>query len=121
MGKKETWEGTNVPRKAYATYVMGKDAILNFKTPVELFTTEEKNKMKKITVKQQLKNANVIIVEREKLIDYLRIQLANQNRLIDRARIEGNNLIEMYFVRSLKYNKLAGKHNAIRSLVTNND
>ncbi len=99
----------------YSTYVMGKDAILGFNVPSKLDTTGmEKMKTKKLTIKQQLKYVNDALAEKDDTIQSLRLQMADQNRLLERVRVEGNQLIE-------KYNKLAGKYNAIRSLVTNDD
>lgn len=112
LPKPKFWEGTKVPRAAYATYVCGKDAFI-LGAPLK-FGAAEKKKMKKLTIKQQIKKLEA---DRDFYIAECarkRTQLSEQNRLLDRARIEGNELID-------KYNKLAGKLNAIRSLVTNND
>lgn len=99
-------------KKAYRTYMLGKEAMLSAIMP--LGKSAIGKKMKKLTVKQQLKEA--IASRDEALANNARLitQLQDQNRLLDRARTEGNQLIDTY-------NKLAGKFNAIRSLVTNND
>jgi hypothetical protein len=111
------WAGTTVPKKAYTTYVMGKDAITAFNVPnfnASTLSVADRKKMKKITKKQELNNAYKAIAEKDNLIISLRKQLREQNELLDRARKEGNDLIALY-------NKLAGKFNALRSLVTSND
>ena len=43
-----TWEGTTVPRKAYSTYIFGKDANISIALPNGIV---EKKKMKKLTVR----------------------------------------------------------------------
>ena len=89
--------------------------MFNINVPSKLDTTGmEKMKIKKLTKKQELKNAYEAIKEKDNLIVSLRDQLRDQNNLLDRARKEGNDLIALY-------NKLAGKFNALRSLVTSND
>lgn len=99
-------------KKAYSTYIFGKNALISPSLP-ELGIVEKK-KMKKITVKQQLKYALESRDACRKESESLRFQLSEQNILLNRVRNEGNQLVE-------SYNKLAGKYNAIRSLVTNND
>jgi uncharacterized coiled-coil protein SlyX len=96
----------------YKTYVFGKDAYIQGTLPN--FGIVEKKKMKKITVKERIKHLNDLVSKQQTKIEELETQLDDQNRLMERVRSEGNQLID-------KYNKLAGKYNAIRSLVTNND
>lgn len=71
-------------------------------------------KMKKLTVKQQIK---LLTESRDEYIGLhakVIVQLQEQNQLLERALREGNLLIE-------RYNKLAGKINSIRTLVTSDD
>ena len=96
----------------YRTYVLGNNALISQALPK--FGIAEKKNMKKLTVKQQIKQLQTDNASYIDKIAALRNQLVDQNNLLDRARTEGNQLID-------KYNKLAGKVNAIRSLVTSND
>lgn len=96
----------------YSTYVFGQNAIISPALPK--FGIAEKKSMKKLTVKQQLKQSQELAKTLGDEVGKLRAQMHDQNNLLDRARIEGNQLID-------KYNKLAGKVNAMRTLVNSND
>lgn len=100
---------------SYRTYIFGNDAMVSpIKVPKDWTKNMAKIKTIKFTVKERINHLNKLVADQQESIENLQKQLGEQNVLIDRARYEGNQLIE-------KYNKLAGKFNSIRTLVTTND
>lgn len=81
---------------------------------IAVLNKSRRGNMKKLTVKQHIKELQKQVADQCDVIIKLRAQMNDQNNLLDRARTEGNQLID-------KYNKLAGKVNAMRTLVNSND